>query len=134
MIKELPLKWHYPEARLITFWFFSFYWYPRPVFELESDISILGHRIGKGFKSDGASIPWFMRWAFSPMGPWAPAAILHDYLLTLSVHARKYCASEFYRAMKMQGMGKRLRKAFYLGVRGWDWVVGKRKLLGTFSG
>lgn len=128
MIKELPLKWHYPEKILVTFWFIRFYWYPRPVFELTDNVSILGHRIHKGFKSDGASIPWFMRWAFSPMGPWAPAAILHDFLLSLGVHTRKYCAQQFYRAMKMQRMSKVLRKGFYLGVRAWDWLITKKEV------
>lgn len=34
-----------------------------------------------GFITDGISIPWFLRWRFSPTGKYFGAAIVHDYLL-----------------------------------------------------
>jgi hypothetical protein len=34
-----------------------------------------------GFVTDGASIPWFLWWRFSPTGRHFGAAIVHDYVL-----------------------------------------------------
>ena len=35
------------------------------------------------FETDGFSIPWFLRWFYSPFGVGVEAAVMHDYLLSI---------------------------------------------------
>ncbi|MGH1371128.1 MAG: DUF1353 domain-containing protein [Cellvibrionaceae bacterium] len=109
---KIKLTWNRPKR----FW-------QRPVFTLDEPIEIAKHSVPVGFKTDGASLPWLLRSVFSPMGPWFPAAALHDYLLTKDSYTRKMAAKAFYQAMGELGIWQCIRKPFYLGVRGWDRVV-----------
>lgn len=53
-----------------------------PKYKLVRPLHILDIVIPAGFVSDGASVPRIARGFLSPMGEYAPAAILHDFLLT----------------------------------------------------
>lgn len=57
-----------------------------------------------GFRSDFASIPWGVRNLFPAFGPWALAAILHDYLYLTEGEGgrwtRKFADEQFREAME----------------------------------
>jgi hypothetical protein len=48
-------------------------------YELSAPGSPLVVSVPQGFKTDLASVPWVLRWLFPPAGPWAKAAVLHDW-------------------------------------------------------
>lgn len=108
---QVAVIWHKPRR----------FWH-RPRYSLGEDIVIAGHKVPAGFTSDGATIPGFLLWPFSPMGPWAPAAWLHDYLLSKG-YPRRVAARRFYTAMGELEIWPPVRWCFYLGVRAWDRVV-----------
>lgn len=116
MIDSADLTWHRPKR----------FWH-RVEYTLTADVYIASHKVPQGFRTDGATIPFFLRWAFSPMGPWAPAAWLHDYLLSKDAYTREMAAKVFYRAMGELGIPQPIRKGFYLGVRAWDRVKDWRR-------
>lgn len=62
------------------------HWWQRSTWVLlRAYVSGNGHVVvPTGFVTDGASIPWFMRWRFSPTGKGFGAAIVHDYCITLT--------------------------------------------------
>jgi hypothetical protein len=49
-----------------------------PVIELNEDFNFKGYIVPKGFRSDGASVPWFFRRWFPAIAAYTPAAIVHD--------------------------------------------------------
>lgn len=65
-----------------------------PRYRLREHIILCGLVVPMGFESDGATIPKWARPFLSPMGEYAPAAFLHDYLLTQMSRdeARRYLA------------------------------------------
>jgi hypothetical protein len=52
-----------------------------------------------GFVTDLTSIPWFMRWLFSPAGRYAKAAVIHDML-----YQRGLCSRLVADAIMWEGM------------------------------
>ena len=58
-------------------------WYKRAKWELMEEYISTNQvvNVPKGFITDGASIPSFMRWLFSPTGRYFGAAIIHDYII-----------------------------------------------------
>lgn len=76
----------------------------------------------KGFLTDYASIPWFVRWLISPWGKHGPGAVIHDYLY--SVCAGKLWADWiFLKAMKHMGVGFAKRWAMFLAVVFFGWFA-----------
>lgn len=72
-----------------------------------------------GFVTDFASIPWPLSVLFKPDGPWAKAAVIHDWLcndLSVSNIAKD---SIFYEALGVLGIGKVVSFFLFLGVRIW---------------
>ena len=60
--------------------------------------------VPSGFKSDLATIPWFVRWLFRTADPrYAKASVLHDWLLA-SGHSPITAAAEFTVALKADGV------------------------------
>jgi hypothetical protein len=82
-----------------------------------------------GFVSDLGSIPWPVRWLFKPGDEAARRAyLLHDYILTLmkrGLCSSQYAASQFYEAMKADGVPLWSRRLQYhgvsLGIAGDEW-------------
>lgn len=83
-------------------------------------------------ETDLASIPRWLRWLFSPDGPWAQAAVLHDFLYRENLVSRWMCDRIFYEAMRViddsarkHGNKPRVhfwqRQAIYWGVRMGGW-------------
>lgn len=73
-----------------------------------------------GFKTDFASIPWFLQSLIQVNGPHIHAAVVHDYLC---VHGKDVEISQqdadlvFLEAMKVLGVRPTQRRAMYRGVR-----------------
>ena len=73
-----------------------------PKYELLEPMIVAGHKIPAGFTSDGATVPKLARGFVAPMGPYAPAAFLHDFLLTKE--PRKQARKEFIKALNELGI------------------------------
>ena len=81
-------------------------------------------KIPKGFICDGASIPKIF-WGIigSPMGRYAPAAIIHDFLYRNQPRSRKESDEIFYEAMQVLGVPFWKRWIMYHAVRLFAWPV-----------
>lgn len=95
--------------------------FKRSRYRLVSEILIAGNVVPVDFISDGASLPPLVRIFFDPMGIWAEAAFLHDYLLKKM--SREEAALNFYSAMRELGVPYWVRKLFYGAVRVYDFYV-----------
>jgi hypothetical protein len=49
-----------------------------PVIELNEDFDFYGYIVPSGFRSDGASVPWFFRRWFPAIAAYTPAAIARE--------------------------------------------------------
>ena len=79
--------------------------------------------IPKGFVSDGATIPWAIRFIFSQMGVYFAACVVHDYLYnTRLLGSRLLTDVQFLYDMVRCGMNKAKAELFYTAVR----IGGKR--------
>lgn len=84
-----------------------------------------------GFITDFASIPRGLWNVFPPLGPWARAAIIHDYLYCSNGQSGKYSKKQadhiFKEAMKVLSVPAWQREIMYravvmFGARGWGKV------------
>ena len=87
--------------------------------------------VPRGFLTDFASIPRGLWNIFPPAGPYAPAALVHDYLYTYAEIwqrnpialdydrriDRKYADDAFREVMEVIGVGRIKRNLMYRGVR-----------------
>lgn len=93
----------------------------RPVkFKLLSPLRFRDYDVHEGYVTDGATVPRLLWWLYNPMGPYAPAAAVHDYLLTHQVNKtiRRITADRFFReAMRELGLSEFVVQPMYLGVR-----------------
>jgi Protein of unknown function (DUF1353) len=70
-----------------------------------------------GFATDLASVPAFGRFWFLPDGPWAPAAVVHDWLLAEGLVSRRMADLIFYEATGVLGVPLARRLVLYVAVR-----------------
>lgn len=76
-----------------------------------------------GFKTDLATIPWPFRLIFRPNGSYAPAAVIHDYLLQMyhsnkgTTFSRLVIDAIFYEAMLVLGVNRLTASIFYYAIR-----------------
>ena len=74
-----------------------------------------------GWETDVTSTPRWVRGFLPQLGPWAPAALIHDRLLV--THSRKYARRVMWSQLKLLPKVSRLEKfAMYSGVRLCDFV------------
>lgn len=86
------------------------------------------YMVPRGFVTDLASIPAFLRWLIDPDGPSRQAAVLHDFLYCIHYQTRAEADALFLEALEACGVGWATRHAMYLGVRSGGWVYwDKRK-------
>ncbi len=77
-------------------------------------------RAETGFVTDGASIPpIFYSWVGPPIGPYFPAAIIHDFLCQSKPYKYAKIDYIFYEALQFCDMPKWRRWLFYFGVSVW---------------
>lgn len=87
--------------------------------------------VPRGFETDFASVPWFLRWLINTDAhDIRMAAVLHDYLY--SAEGRHYCVGRyqadllFYRAMRSSGARSTRAALAFLGVRLFGWAFYRR--------
>lgn len=73
------------------------------------------------FETDLASVPRFLWPIFPPHGKYAPAAVIHDWMLE-SGFDRKVCDLVFLEGMKTLGVVFWRRWTVYAGVRAWYYI------------
>lgn len=101
-------------------------WYHNAMWELIEDYTSTNEAVNvpAGFKTDGATIPLFFRWIFSPTGRYFGAAIIHDYVLVAEWDWDK-ANDEFEKEMIALGV-KGWRRFFILNaVKVWGWIQTK---------
>lgn len=70
-----------------------------------------------GFVTDLVTRPWWLRWLVPQSGPAAWAAVLHDYLLSLSDPRAHQVFAE---ALSVLGVSRLQRRIMVLGVHAWS--------------
>jgi len=70
-----------------------------------------------GFPTDGATVPWMLRWWFPQMGRYTRASVAHDYLYDNRLGDRKVADQEFLKWMLEDNVPKWKAKLFYYAVR-----------------
>lgn len=108
MSKELIVK-HIPAIR----------WYKKTRWELSESLEFFGYTVPKGFTFDGASTPRIIWLLFPPMGQYAKAACLHDYLVAgyKDLSVCRSADSAFRRALLHVKVPKWRVNCMYPGVR-----------------
>lgn len=74
------------------------------------------------FPSDGATVPWMLRWLFPQMGKYTRASVAHDYLYDNKIGLREQADREFLRWMIEDNVPVWKANLFYIAVR----IGGKR--------
>ena len=78
---------------------------PKRPWVLQEPLKYYSGTLGKtvvvpmGYRSDFASVPWFFRRVFPQAGPWALAAVVHDWMVTKKMHSSTVAALGFREAM-----------------------------------
>lgn len=92
----------------------------RPVkFKVLAPIPFREFMVPTGFITDGATVPRWLWWLYNPFGPYAPAAAVHDYLLTHHVGKtlRRSTADRFFKeALRELGLNSFVVHTMYAGV------------------
>lgn len=71
-----------------------------------------------GYTTDFASIPWLFWRIFPPIGRYARAAVIHDWLCDQN-YFRPYCDAIFLQAMRTDGVRTWKRYVIYWACRLW---------------
>lgn len=74
-------------------------------------------RVRRGFKTDFASVPLVVRKFIHPVGPYAPATVIHDYLYINQIGDRLTADRIFLEAMKASRVNPITRSLIYRAVR-----------------
>ena len=102
------------------------HWWQRASWVLVEDyVSPCGVRVPAGFETDGATVPWGLRWLASPTGPAMPAAVVHDWLLANGAHWA-YAARQFRRELQALGLPRWRVWLLTRAVLAWGWMRGRR--------
>lgn len=89
--------------------------------------------IEKGYLSDGASVPRFVRWMIRPWGSHGQCAVVHDKLCETwstskrKLETRKEVDEIFFQSMKVAKVNIFRRKAIELGVNLYRWWANPKK-------
>lgn len=98
----------------------------KDLFQLSKDYSEDGIEIAKGFKWNGVSVPWWLRWLIRPTDKTAEAGMVHDMLYGAgNGAARKAADKVFLRELLEDGVGKVKAYCMYIGVRLFGWLFYK---------
>ena len=98
------------------------------LFELTQDYNEGGIRIPEGFKWNGASIPWFLRWLVKPTELTKEGSLVHDMLYSGNNGVTRALADKIFKNKLLEDGVKPLKAwAMWLGVRlgGWLYFKGK---------
>lgn len=84
-------------------------------------------RVPKGFETDFASVPRALWAVVPPLGRYAKAAVIHDWLYYRQDRSRKEADLIFFEAMRVLGVGRARRNSMYWAVRQFGWIVWNRR-------
>lgn len=84
---------------------------------LTAPFSLCGWEVPTGFKTDLASTPWLIQWALPHNGPYAPAAVIHDWLYTEKPISRREADWVMFTAMRTLGVPRWKRILMFVSVR-----------------
>lgn len=85
------------------------------------------YTVPRGFITDLASIPRFLRGLFNVNGLSRSAAVLHDWLYCVQYTTRAEADALFLEALEAAGVGWATRYSMYMAVRAGGWMYwGKR--------
>jgi len=77
--------------------------------------------IPSGYRTDFASVPWFVQWFVPRTGVWTLAAVLHDWLITDGIPAGLVTSRQtdgvFRRVLREEGVGPVRRWSMWAAVR-----------------
>lgn len=90
-------------------------------------------KVPAGFVTDFASVPWCLRTWFPPAGPWAKAAVVHDFLYETGLISRAIADRIFYEAMGVLDVPAWRRFVMYAAVKAIGWRSFGRGPTGTPS-
>jgi hypothetical protein len=83
-------------------------------------------RVPVGYETDLATIPFPVNIVFKPNGPWAKAAVIHDFIYTDYPEVSKVVAdSIFLEAMLVLNINVLIAYIFYFAVRAYQFFVNK---------
>ena len=112
-------------------------------YKLTKDMVVFSHRIGvtiipAGFVTDMASVPRGFWNLFPPTGPYAKAAVYHDYLYQLGSVSRADADREFVEGMRALGVCWITRMAMWAALRlfgwkAWDEYTNQRIFMGEMD-
>lgn len=87
------------------------------LFELQKPISLFGVDIHVGFKSDGFSVPWYLRWYVSRVDKGWVAAWFHDYCYVYAIKTKSWADLMFYKILRKCGVRKSKARKMYIAVK-----------------
>lgn len=112
-------------------------------YKLLKEMVVFSHRIGvtvvpAGFVTDMASVPRGLWNLFPPTGPYAKAAVYHDYLYQLGAITRAEADQEFCDGMRALGVSWPTRAAMWTALRlfghkAWDEYANQRLFVGEMD-
>lgn len=82
--------------------------------------------VPRGFRTDFASFPRVLWWLFDPQGPWARAALYHDWLYRTQALSREQADMIFRWIMLADGVPACYRAIFFTVLRLWGKVAWNR--------
>jgi hypothetical protein len=82
---------------------------------IDSPVAVF--RVPEGFNTDFASIPWPFRLWFPPDGPWAKAAVVHDFLCNNPYISNIAKDSIFYESLRVLRINTIISYMFFTAVR-----------------
>jgi hypothetical protein len=79
--------------------------------------------VPRGTETDFASVPWFIRWLYSPYtARYGKAAVVHDWLYTTKAQIPRFVADALFREiMRLEGSPWYERVVLYYCVRFFGW-------------
>jgi hypothetical protein len=120
-----PLRTEFVGCPIHRWWIFAI---PgRSTWRLTADLRfecVIGGKVRrftvpKGYETNFASTPWYIRWLFPADGPWTPIAVVHDWLYSqgLAGGSRLFADTVFLEGLRMLSVPEIMAVPMYLGVR-----------------
>jgi hypothetical protein len=87
------------------------------MFRLNKVHLVGGYEMGRGYETDFASVPKFVRYIINQVGKHNRAALIHDWEYDHKIGTRKQADDRFYREMRIDHVNWFKAQAMYWAVR-----------------